>query len=227
MIPMPPAFETAEASWARAMKPIGAWMIGISMPSCSVTRVLHGPPVGRFRIRVGHRRHRAGGPGTVVDTRGAGSVSVRRCRDCSSSTTPRRRRSTRCSKRSEVRRDRRRDRRRRGRGARPRCSATATDALDADAYLLGTPANLGYISGALKHFFDEIYYPCIEETVGRPFGVLPARQQRHDRGRAGDPGDHHRAAVAARGQAGDGHRRARAGPTSTPAGTSARPSPPA
>ena len=54
---------------------------------------------------------------------------------------------------------------------RPALTTTAVDVLGADGYILGTPANLGYISGALKHFFDQIYYPCLDATIGRPYGL--------------------------------------------------------
>jgi multimeric flavodoxin WrbA len=50
-------------------------------------------------------------------------------------------------------------------------AATAVDVLEADGYVLGTPANLGFMSGALKHFFDQVYYPCLVETGRRPYGL--------------------------------------------------------
>jgi len=55
--------------------------------------------------------------------------------------------------------------------ARAALTCTAVDALEADGYVLGTPANLGMMSGALKHFFDGAYYPCLDATVGRPWGL--------------------------------------------------------
>jgi NAD(P)H-dependent FMN reductase len=55
--------------------------------------------------------------------------------------------------------------------ARAALAATAVDVLAAEGYLLGTPANLGYMAGAMKHFFDQIYYPCLDETARRPYGL--------------------------------------------------------
>ena len=54
---------------------------------------------------------------------------------------------------------------------RPALTATPVDALEADGYVLGAPVNLGMLAGALKHFFDQAYYPCLDVTAGRPFGV--------------------------------------------------------
>lgn len=54
---------------------------------------------------------------------------------------------------------------------RPALTVSAVDMLEADGYLLGTPANLGYMSGALKHAFDVCYYPCLDTTRRRPFGL--------------------------------------------------------
>jgi hypothetical protein len=69
---------------------------------------------------------------------------------------------------------------------RPALEATADDVLAADGYLLGTPANFGYMSGALKHFFDSTFLQVggslsddgsagtgdeSGRTHGRPFGL--------------------------------------------------------
>ena len=54
---------------------------------------------------------------------------------------------------------------------RPALTAAPVEVLEADGYLLAGPVNLGYLAGAMKHFFDTVYYPCLDATVGRPFGA--------------------------------------------------------
>ena len=54
---------------------------------------------------------------------------------------------------------------------RPALAGTIPDMLDADGYLFGTTANFGYMSGALKHFFDTVYYPSLDHVAGRPYGL--------------------------------------------------------
>jgi multimeric flavodoxin WrbA len=59
-----------------------------------------------------------------------------------------------------------------------RCAdAGPDDVLDADALVLGTPENFGYMSGMMKDFLERIFYDCEGRIAGRPWALLVSAGQ--------------------------------------------------
>ena len=61
--------------------------------------------------------------------------------------------------------------------------ATAAEVRHADALIIATPENFGYMAGSIKEFFDRVFYACMTDTTalaggtqsvlaGRPYSVL-------------------------------------------------------
>jgi multimeric flavodoxin WrbA len=50
--------------------------------------------------------------------------------------------------------------------------ADADDVRWAEALVIATPENFGYMSGAVKYFFDRTYYQVLDETRGLPYALI-------------------------------------------------------
>jgi multimeric flavodoxin WrbA len=50
--------------------------------------------------------------------------------------------------------------------------AGADDVQWADALILATPANFGYMSGLVKDFFERTYHQCLDTTAGMPYALV-------------------------------------------------------
>ena len=50
--------------------------------------------------------------------------------------------------------------------------ANLDDLLWADGIIFGTPENFGYMSGALKDFFDRTFYPAEPHQINLPYGIF-------------------------------------------------------
>ena len=55
---------------------------------------------------------------------------------------------------------------------RPALDATAEDLLWCDGFILGTPENFGYMSGAMKLFLDRVFYPVEGQVDGKPYALF-------------------------------------------------------
>ena len=49
---------------------------------------------------------------------------------------------------------------------------TVDDVRACNGIVLGTPENFGYMAGAIKDFFERVYYPLLDETPGLPYALF-------------------------------------------------------
>lgn len=50
--------------------------------------------------------------------------------------------------------------------------AEANDVTEADAIILGSTENFGYMAGLMKDFLERIYYPCLEQTEAKSWTLF-------------------------------------------------------